>query len=153
MSTSDLARLTDLYFAMWGRNLARTDEAEFILTDDDLILDDWLQDALYEQPEELWKFILAVLERDERGKLLPVLSAGDLENILVLHGPAFIDRVEAQAKTDPRFATLLGGVWKRDMRDDIWERVAAARDLRGWDGEPTPADYWWKPRDVSGGDD
>jgi len=64
------------------------------------------------------------------------LSAGPLEDLLAMHGPAIIDRVEAEAARDPTFAKLLGGVWQNRMTDEVWARVQAARDRRGWDGNP-----------------
>ena len=52
------------------------------------------------------------------------------------NGERFINRVEAEARKNPMFAKLLGGVWKNRMTDDIWLRVQAVWDRRGWDGIP-----------------
>jgi len=59
-----------------------------------------------------------------------------IEDLLSMHGDKFIDRIEAEARTDPSFAKLLGGVWKSQMSDQLWERVQAVWDRRGWDGIP-----------------
>lgn len=93
-------------------------------------------------PEDAWNFILAVLERDREGETIAYLAAGPLENLLSKHGPSFIERVESEARSSRRFASLLAGVWKSDMTDDVWNRVAAVWDRRGWDGEPAPKDHW-----------
>ncbi|HUV96794.1 MAG TPA: hypothetical protein VMV98_04925, partial [Acidobacteriaceae bacterium] len=58
------------------------------------------------------------------------------EDLLAKHCEIFIDRVEAEARKDPRFAKLLGGVWQNKMSDAVWKRVQAAWDRRGWDGIP-----------------
>jgi hypothetical protein len=90
----------------------------------------------YHQPEILWTMILATHSRDQSIRPKQVLSAGPLENLLALHGEEFIDRVESEAHRDPSFARLLGGVWKNRMSDEVWRRVQAVWDRRGWDGIP-----------------
>jgi hypothetical protein len=34
-----------------------------------------------------------------------------------------IDQIEALGKADPHFRDLLGGVWRNQIREDVWERV------------------------------
>ena len=86
-----------------------------------------------ERPVEAWEFILAVLASDDSTPILETLSAGPLEDLLVQHGTRVIERVEAQARRDPRFAGLLGGVWRNTMPEEVWQRVLQVRDRRGWD--------------------
>ena len=148
MTEPEFRELADRYFVMWKETFDPTHQTGLPVADVDERLQDWILDAEFERPEDLWRFILAALERDREGEVLHVLSAGELENILVYHGPAFIDRVENEARTNPRFATLLGGGWNRDMKPEVWARVVAARDRHGWDGEDAPADHWWKPPAV-----
>jgi hypothetical protein len=47
-----------------------------------------------------------------------------------------IQYIEQEAKADPSFARLLGGVWQNAMTDDVWNRLQAVWDRRGWDGNP-----------------
>jgi hypothetical protein len=89
-----------------------------------------------EKPELAWQLILEILRRDNSSGVLEDLSAGLLEDLLVYHGKAMIDRVEAEARSNPLFAKLLGGVWQNEMPDHIWRRVQAVWDRRGWDGIP-----------------
>lgn len=100
----------------------------------------WAFEALYdlvsEDPEEAWPTILQILRLDQSPSVMENLAAGPLEDLLAKHGPAFIDRVEAEAVRDPIFAKLLGGVWRNRMTDEVWARVQAVRDRRGWDGIP-----------------
>jgi hypothetical protein len=87
-------------------------------------------------PERALDFVLAVLRRNHSNRVLESLSAGPLEDILATHGERMIDRVEAEARSNPMFARLLGGVWQNKMPDHIWARVQAIWDRKGWDGIP-----------------
>jgi hypothetical protein len=51
-------------------------------------------------------------------------------------GEQFIDRVEIMARFDPSFAKALGGVWQNGMSDEVWARLQAVWDRRGWDNIP-----------------
>jgi hypothetical protein len=93
-------------------------------------------DLMQEEPEQIWRLILEVLRRNSSDNIQEVLSAGPLEDLLAKYGSVVIERVEAEAKSNPKFAQLLGGVWKSSMTDDIWARVQAVWDRRGWDGIP-----------------
>jgi hypothetical protein len=94
------------------------------------------RDLVHDDPDTAWRFILEVLRRDDSIPIMENLSAGPLEDLLAEHGPKVIDRVEAEARSNPAFAKLLGGVWQNTMSDSIWARVQAAWDRRGWDGIP-----------------
>jgi hypothetical protein len=95
-----------------------------------------LYDLQYNEPETLWLLVLEIHHRDQSIAVQQVLSAGPIEDLLAQHGEAFIDRVEAEARIDPRFAKLLGGVWQNSISDAVWNRVQAIRDGRGWDRIP-----------------
>jgi len=103
----------------------------------------WVMDREYdlmlEKPELVWRLILAVLQRNDSNDIQEVLSAGPLEDLLAKHGDAIIESVEVEARLNPKFAKLLGGVWKSSMTDEIWNRVQAVWDRRGWDGIPETA--------------
>jgi hypothetical protein len=99
----------------------------------------WAFDGVYRMrwdAAQTWSFILAVLAADQSNRVLEVLSAGPLEDYLVDHGPTVIDAVEREASINPSFASLLGGVWQNSMSAEVWQRVQAVRDRRGWDGNP-----------------
>ena len=95
---------------------------------------DWV---VQKEPEKGWQAILNALEDPRLEKHLGTLAAGPLEDLLSYHGEAFIARVEAKAKSNPKFAWLLGGVYQYQMTDEIWSRVQKVWDRRGWDGIPT----------------
>lgn len=93
-------------------------------------------DLTHGSPEQAWQFILVVLARASDNRIMEVLAAGPLEDLIVYHGDAVIARVEEEAKRNRIFARLLGGVWKNRMSDSVWARVQAVWDRRGWDGVP-----------------
>ena len=95
-----------------------------------------LYDLEYHDPETLWLLILAIHARNQSPRIQEVLSAGPVEDLLAKHGDKFIERVEAQARQDAKFAKLLGGVWKNSMTDEVWIRLQAVWDRHGWDGIP-----------------
>jgi len=77
-------------------------------------------------PKSCWEAILAILDVDPSEKVLGMLSAGPLEDLIHYHGPEFIDRIEHEAKFDLQFRKLLQGVWESSS-PDIWERIQRAR--------------------------
>ena len=90
-------------------------------------------DITYENPEDLWELILAILHRDPPTEVIEVLAAGPLEDYLVKCGEQVIGQVEEQAAKDKKFKSLLGGVWKNAMSDEVWARVQASWDRTEWD--------------------
>lgn len=85
-------------------------------------------------PDKALRVILLIWSMDQSIKTVQSLSAGEIENLLVRHGTEMIALVEAEARRDPTFAKLLGGVWKNRMTDEVWSRLQAVWDRRGWDG-------------------
>lgn len=84
-------------------------------------------DACVEEPEVVWQAISQILQRDLTEDQTALLAGGPLEDLLARHGSVFIDRVEEEAKLNPRFNYLLGGVWRHEMPQEIWERITKAR--------------------------
>jgi len=85
-------------------------------------------------PELAWTCILLILEQigpQAEDRRFAVLAAGPLEDLMDLHGEAFIDRAVAEARRNPRFALLLGGVWRSEIAESVWERMGAVAK-RGW---------------------
>lgn len=79
--------------------------------------------------EDCWNAILVVLSKEPPDAVLGVLAAGPLEDLIHFAGSQFIDRIETEARRNPAFRDLLGGVWKSGT-PDVWARVESAR------GEP-----------------
>jgi hypothetical protein len=79
-------------------------------------------------PNVAFEFVLAVLAKKPSEDVLGVLAAGPLEDALAVagHCDVLIERVEEEARRNPSFRSLLSGVWKYDMADDLWQRLQAA---------------------------
>lgn len=116
--------------------MANTAKEDTVIEDGNGWAHNVMSDAVQDDPERPWPLILEILARDRSAPVVELLAAGPLEDLLAIQGSAFIDRIEAEAKHNPAFAKLLGGVWKNTMSDDIWARVQAVWDRRGWDGIP-----------------
>jgi len=79
--------------------------------------------------ENCWMAILKILQHAPPNEVLEVLAAGPLEDLIGAQGPLFIDRIEKEARCNPAFHALLGGVWQSGT-EELWERVEKVR------GEP-----------------
>jgi hypothetical protein len=86
-----------------------------------------MYDACTDQPEAAWEAILEILKSELTEDQEAMLAAGAMEDLMVYHGPVFIDRIEQEAKANTRFNHLLGGVWRRGMPKEIWDRIEKAR--------------------------
>jgi hypothetical protein len=129
MTEQELLAHADAWIRYWHAPEGSTERDE----------SDWatdLYDLTYDDSETLWKLILAIHSKDQSPTIQQVLSAGPVEDLLDKHGADFISRIEIEARRDPAFAKLLGGVWKSGMSEDIWLRLQAVWDRRGWDGIP-----------------
>jgi hypothetical protein len=91
----------------------------------------WAMDAFYEigqhSPLLCLQLCEDMLSCNIDDDMRAVLAAGPLEDALAAHGPAIIDEVERRAGRNPKFRHLLGGVWKSEMSDAIWERICNVR--------------------------
>lgn len=87
-------------------------------------------------PHKAWRVILLIWSLDQSIKTMQILSAGEIENLLARNGMETIALVESEARRNPSFAKLLGGVWQNRIADEVWSRLQAVSDRRGWDGIP-----------------
>jgi hypothetical protein len=84
-------------------------------------------DACLDEPEIAWQAIVRLSQMDMTDDQRALLAAGPVEDLLVWHGTEFIDRVEQEAIINPKLNYLLGGVWRREMPQAIWERIEKVR--------------------------
>jgi hypothetical protein len=82
-------------------------------------------DLCSKEPEEAFAFILVVLAHGRSDRILANFAAGPLEDLLAQHAHRMIERVEEEARSNPQFAHLLGGVWQNAIPDDVWRRIQA----------------------------
>jgi len=85
-----------------------------------------VSDIVYaEHWEALWNVVLSIARREDpiEVEALAFVAAGPLEDLVCKAGPAFIDRVEHEAKFNRQFARLLTGVWVRNADPAVRERI------------------------------
>jgi hypothetical protein len=79
-------------------------------------------------PEVLFAFILRAIRKAENPWQVGLIAAGPLEDLLTVQGPAYIDRLEDQARRSARMRYALTGVWTQDLpEEDVRARIDAAR--------------------------
>jgi hypothetical protein len=79
-----------------------------------------------EFPEETWAAIVELSRSNLTDREIPLLAAGPLEDLLLHHGTAFIDRIEREARMYAAFRHLLGGVWEAGP-PEVWKRIETIR--------------------------
>jgi hypothetical protein len=95
--------------------------------------DEALESALFEVMDlcmdgpwdKLWRLVqaLATLPEEPAPTVLAAMAAGPLEDLLAKAGPEYIAVVEAFARSTPRAARMLTGVWQSSIQSDVWQRV------------------------------
>jgi hypothetical protein len=81
--------------------------------------------------------ILHVLSHCPSEKVLSVLAADQLEDLIEDHGEAMIDRIERETQSNPAFKNLLCGVWLA-----VPKRYGRALRKRGATVSCHPRRYW-----------
>ena len=98
------------------------------LTKQERFLGEWaneaLREAIYNNADYAFTIIEAIHELDPDQKFVEEFAV------------VLIERIEQKARADRSFAFVLGGVWQNAMPDNIWERVQACRERKGWDSVP-----------------
>jgi hypothetical protein len=127
MTDADALSLATDWIAHWEAPEGSVEKDELAWTADK----EW--ELVREAPHDAWKLVLAVVQLAPPQPVLAALSAGPVEDLLTYHGDKMIDTVEAEARRDPRFAHVLGGVWQNSLSDTVWARVQAVWNRQGWD--------------------
>jgi len=70
-----------------------------------------VDDLLRRDPEAGWTLTLELIVAAPDDKVLASVAAGPLEDLLKRDPDRFIERVELQARRDPKFRRCLTGVW------------------------------------------
>ncbi|MBC7378023.1 MAG: hypothetical protein H7346_11420, partial [Burkholderiaceae bacterium] len=84
-----------------------------------------LDGIVRKEPEIAWLAIQLIYMDCKDDIEKAILAAGPLEDLLVGHGPLFVDRIEALAASDSGFRELLAGVWRNTIAPPVWERLQA----------------------------
>jgi hypothetical protein len=91
-------------------------------------------DLVLNRPEEAWPVILELISNAPSNQILADIAAGPLEDLVRQYPEQFADRVEIQARKDPRFRLCLTGVWysndlPRDIRDKIEKYTSGSTQI------------------------
>jgi hypothetical protein len=81
-----------------------------------------VDDLVRRDPESGWSLVLELIAAAADDQILANVAAGPLEDLLSGDPDGFIERVELEARRDPRFRRCLTGVWGIPQR--IKDRVA-----------------------------
>lgn len=75
-------------------------------------------------PDKALSVILGIMALDSKDEEIDLLGAGPLEDFLNHFGPQYIDVIETLAAKNPRFKTVLKGVWQTaEVDPEVWKRV------------------------------
>ena len=96
---------------------------------DKRILTYWnkLTDLVCEQPEQAWHIILEIANTCDEEKVIANLAAGPLEDLLAFHGDRIISVIAEESIHNRRLRFLLGGVWRNNLSEKVWEVVQSLR--------------------------
>lgn len=75
--------------------------------------------------DDLWLLIRAIsgLPGEIDNLTLATVAAGPLEDLLSKAPASYADQVLAEARSSPRLAKMLTGVWRSSIAPETWERV------------------------------
>lgn len=126
----EIEKIAKAWIEMWSYevNAPERDNYEWV--------EDFEYEATHEKPENGLKMILEILAHNPNDRVIEVLAAGPLEDLLAYHGETIIEKIEEEAESNKSFANLLGGVWQNMMPNHIWERIQKVWDRSDWDGKP-----------------
>ena len=84
---------------------------------------DRLRDLIEHAPEDAYGVIRELVHQAPSPYVLSIVAAGPLEDLLSDWGERFIDRLEADARDDPKLMAACAGVWQLYMPDEVWSRL------------------------------
>jgi len=81
-----------------------------------------VDDLVRRDPESGWSVTLDLIVAASDDRILAKVAAGPLEDLLTRDPERFVDRVELEARRDPKFRRCLTGVW--GLPASITDRIA-----------------------------
>ena len=113
--TDELQSLADAWIALQHASKTDRDALFWAFQQLDGLLDN--------DPDAAWRVIDLIWRSDDSDFMLAQVAAGPLEDLLFRHGPRFIDRITEQARREPVFRKMLGGVWRNAIAEPVWLRL------------------------------
>lgn len=90
--------------------------------DEDLWAYDQVHSIIQNHPDEGWEITLLLLQKAGSDAALAYINAGPLEELLLRHGAAVIDRIEPECENNSRLQLALSGVWGISPGHPVFER-------------------------------
>jgi len=81
----------------------------------------------YRSTEAAWAFVERVLVKTTSTKVLGLLAAGILEELITLDDANSIPKLRGLVERHPVLAEVLNGVWQGDTSDATWQEVLRLR--------------------------
>jgi hypothetical protein len=82
-----------------------------------------VNDVVRRQPSTGWLLVRCLIAGATDERQLMSVAAGPFEDLLAAHSGTLMDRVELDARTDPRVMRALAGVWQNSINDEDWLRI------------------------------
>ena len=92
---------------------------------------DRLTDLTRHAPDDAYEVIRELVRQAPSPYVLGIVAAGPLEDLLSDWGERIIDRLEADARVDPKLMAACAEVWKLYMPDDVWTRLRSLVTSQG----------------------
>lgn len=87
----------------------------------------WSHTLAREAPDACLDVCIALLRFQPTDAEIPYFAAGPLENLVTWHGPTVIERIEVEARANPRFRYMLSGIWGESRTEpEVWQRIQVA---------------------------
>jgi len=86
-------------------------------------------DFCREAPTEAWDVILGLIEAATSEKLLALIGAGPLEDLMCYQGEALISLVEQEAVKNKKFLTTMKSVWLDSKDTSAWRKFYEIADI------------------------
>lgn len=123
--------MTEKEIQQWASAYIRAQQDSTLLTDDEHPL--WwavekFSDVRFDEtsPRDAWRAILAVLALAPPEKVLAMLAAGPLTDLIEAYAESVIAFIEHEANSNPAFRALLNHV-RESGTPEVWGRVIACR--------------------------
>lgn len=81
-----------------------------------------LADLCADAPQDAWEVIVALVGAAKSEPLLEAIGAGPLQDLMALHGEAYIARVEREAARNASFRRAMAGAWLDKDDTPVWAR-------------------------------
>jgi hypothetical protein len=83
-----------------------------------------VHETVADDAEAGWDLVVKLVEAAPDDKILAAVAAGPLEDLIGNWSVTVIDRVETQARRDPKFRRCLTGVWlPSQVRPEFADRI------------------------------